>query len=593
MKSKPLLSTHERYFRKAKRFLARSVVQSTVQMISKESIPVETSEIRLFSVIRNESLRLPYFLDYYRKLGVDRFFFLDNDSTDDTRELLSTSPETHLFSCKKHFKNKAYWLDTLLRNYGKGHWCVVIDADEFLILPPPFEYNLKDYCHSLEQTPANALRCLLLDMYPKEPLSTRHYETGTNPLLQASFFDPGPYPLKQLWLSDDSLLRNNFNPLSFYGGMRERVFGLKAICLSKVPLFFYHSKMFLTRGAHFLDEAKFSSDQGALLHFKYLADFPLKVREAIERQQYDDHSMEYRFYAKKLDQNETLSLFDRKVSIRYQNPQQLLRLGILKKTLAEPIKIHAHSRETKNKSPVQGLWIGNKLSRLEELSILSFLKNGHPFHLYLYEPLDTPAPAGTQIMDAREIIPQQDVFSYDGAWPGAGSYAGFSDLFRFKLLSLKGGWYVDLDVTCLKAFDFPGDYFFRGNHLTGAVGNVLKCPQGSPFAKEVFETLKKKLDKNNTNWHLPNNLLWQLIQEHALSSFIFDDLAPDDRFGTVQKLVLEPPALDKDWHFIHWCQEHWRRQGWDKNEPKHGSLYEELLRRYEEVPPSFVSSNKR
>ena len=42
-----------------------------------------------FCTIRNEQPRLPYFLKYYRELGVDHFLFVDNDSADATAEYLS------------------------------------------------------------------------------------------------------------------------------------------------------------------------------------------------------------------------------------------------------------------------------------------------------------------------------------------------------------------------------------------------------------------------------------------------------------------------------------------------------------------------
>ena len=39
----------------------------------------DLDEIRLFAKVRNEAKRLPFFLCYYRALGVDRFFIIDND----------------------------------------------------------------------------------------------------------------------------------------------------------------------------------------------------------------------------------------------------------------------------------------------------------------------------------------------------------------------------------------------------------------------------------------------------------------------------------------------------------------------------------
>ena len=36
---------------------------------------------------------------------------------------------------------------------------------------------------------------------------------------------------------------------------------------------------------------------------------------------------------------------------------------------------------------VQSLWVGSNLSLMEVYSIKSFLKTGHEFHLYIYEPI--------------------------------------------------------------------------------------------------------------------------------------------------------------------------------------------------------------
>ena len=52
---------------------------------------------------------------------------------------------------------------------------------------------------------------------------------------------------------------------------------------------------------------------------------------------------------------------------------------------------------------IQTLWIGGELSVLEQLSLASFLKNGHGVHLYTYDGV-TGAPAGTEIRDGREIL---------------------------------------------------------------------------------------------------------------------------------------------------------------------------------------------
>jgi len=37
---------------------------------------------------------------------------------------------------------------------------------------------------------------------------------------------------------------------------------------------------------------------------------------------------------------------------------------------------------------IQSLWVGQRLSSMERLSIQSFLKNGHPFHLFAYNEIE-------------------------------------------------------------------------------------------------------------------------------------------------------------------------------------------------------------
>ena len=52
---------------------------------------------------------------------------------------------------------------------------------------------------------------------------------------------------------------------------------------------------------------------------------------------------------------------------------------------------------------VQSLWIGPSLSNLEKLSISSFIKNGHDFHLYAHEPVEG-IPPGTTLKDGNDIL---------------------------------------------------------------------------------------------------------------------------------------------------------------------------------------------
>lgn len=107
----------------------------------------------------------------------------------------------------------------------------------------------------------------------------------------------------------------------------------------------------------------------------------------------------------------------------------------------------------KNNILIQGLWVGNKLTNLHKMCVESFIKNDHLYILYTYEKI-VNLPENVVIMDANELIPESLVYKFSD------SYAGFSDLFRNALLYYKGGWYVDLDIYCIKKFDFEQNQIY-------------------------------------------------------------------------------------------------------------------------------------
>ena len=114
---------------------------------------------------------------------------------------------------------------------------------------------------------------------------------------------------------------------------------------------------------------------------------------------------------------------------------------------------------------VQSLWIGPSLSNLEKLSISSFIKNGHDFHLYIYEPVEG-IPEGTTIKDGNDILPEKDIFSYSNSEAGKSSVSAFSNIFRFQLLYLKGNYWVDTDMVSTQFLNIPEPYLFTTEPIT-------------------------------------------------------------------------------------------------------------------------------
>jgi hypothetical protein len=238
---------------------------------------------------------------------------------------------------------------------------------------------------------------------------------------------------------------------------------------------------------------------------------------------------------------------------------------------------------------IQSLWVGNRLSMMERLSIQSFLQHGHEYHLYGYEPI-VNAPEGAMLRDAAEILPAAAIFQYTAH----ASYAGFSNYFRYKLLLEWGDWWVDTDVVCLRRFEFATPHVFSAEAAnTGPVpaSAVIRSPAGSPAMRHAWEVCQSRR---------PETLQWgetgpRLVAEAIKACGLEACVQPPEVFCPVAckhwRMLLEEeaplPSFNKS-SAIHLWNELWRRNDCAKDAAfPPGSLYEQLKRRY---PPAQAPS---
>lgn len=238
---------------------------------------------------------------------------------------------------------------------------------------------------------------------------------------------------------------------------------------------------------------------------------------------------------------------------------------------------------------VQGLWIDGELSPLEWLTIRSFQKQGYIFHLYTYH-LQIKVPENTIVLNANHIIPKNDVFQYKNTnqyGHGKGSYAGFSDIFRYKLLYENGGWWTDMDITCLKRLP-EKEYVFRSNKsIQKAIGNVIFCPQKSELMRLCYEKSIVQIQEDNIDWNRPIEILNESIQELELQKFIIDISNPDSwpLVGNLMNQISVP----KDFYCIHWMNEEWRRLNLSKTSFPESSVLYQLCKTHE-IPVRRIST---
>lgn len=197
-------------------------------------------------------------------------------------------------------------------------------------------------------------------------------------------------------------------------------------------------------------------------------------------------------------------------------------------------------------------------------------------------------------MKTGKSTPENKIFLDD-----RGIIASFSDYFRVKLLYKNGGWWVDMDIVCLKTFDFSSEYCFSSEYnQKEKYPNIgcIKCPPKSDIMFEYVDLLERYLESNQeVQWGLFGPRFMKAILSqyestayiHTPETFIMPKLICSDNkvllfynlFNVMDEGVIEKGLQDS--YSIHLYNELWRLQGVDKFKPfEDGSPLDYLQKLY-------------
>lgn len=273
--------------------------------VADRTAAIRPGDILLFACMRNEAARLPFFLTHYRRLGVRHFLIVSNDSTDDSVTLLRGAADASLWTTSHSYRGSRFgmdWVNGLLARYGHGHWCLTVDADELLLLPHHQTRGLPGLTAWLDGRGAPAMVALMLDLYPRGPLSQAQCAPDRDPTEMLGWFDPAGYDWQR---------QPRFQSISIRGGPRQRVFfgdaPQQAPHLHKIPLIRWHWRYAYLSSTHLAlpprlnqgFDARLNLPSGVLLHTKFLDQAIDKAREDRHRRAHFTHAEDYgRYYAR-------------------------------------------------------------------------------------------------------------------------------------------------------------------------------------------------------------------------------------------------------------------------------------------------------
>lgn len=282
------IETLSKYGDKKKEELINELCNINIEKLCDNSTSNSSNNsVVLFCVIRNEYGRIHHFINYYKKIGVKSFVFLDNNSDDGTKRYLLKQEGVVLYSTTDEYSSlrRVAWLNYLLLMHGNKKWCLVVDSDEYITYLNFESCSLERIITTANRKSIKRVEGFLLDMYPKGKMFCGGESCAF--LKDNIFYDYTGYEVN-MWKHGTYIK----------GGPRKRVFNCDVL-LSKYPLFLFDDEVFYAN-SHYLLPDNLGSEVPiwfAIRHYKFLDKKDLnKVKTAVESENYFRSSEEYKKY---------------------------------------------------------------------------------------------------------------------------------------------------------------------------------------------------------------------------------------------------------------------------------------------------------
>lgn len=311
---------------------------------------IEEAPIALYSIVHNEAYFLPAFLDHYRRLGVKQFIFVDDNSTDETEEILRSNSDCVVlksefgygeyvlrrgrFGLRYHKVRAGILLKRLIpQQFFANRWAMYADPDEFLILPSIFP-NLESLVGQLDRHSVRMVMASMVEFYPSR-FSVLQRETSV-PANLSELLKKSPYfDSHQLIQLNRSRKPTRLNPsasgrlFDSYGVSNvTRQQGVPRLeigsATQKVPLIKASRRTYL-RDSHNGSRIPPVDILLCVAHFKFTSDLLRRFKVAMERGTWSHGSKKYGKYEKLIEAMKAVdgSFLEGCLSRRYQSPADL------------------------------------------------------------------------------------------------------------------------------------------------------------------------------------------------------------------------------------------------------------------------------
>lgn len=302
-----------------------------------ETIEYSENEVIVFCLVKNGEQYIKEFIGHYLKLGVKHIVFLDNGSTDRTIETAKDYDKVTILKTDFPFakRNNMRMRDYLLNRFAKNRWSLCVDIDEFFDYPFSDILNLEGLINYLNKNNYTAVVTQMLDMFPEDITRGRKKKFLRN---EHKYYCLNNLVKRDYCLESGGSVETGIK--AHFGGVRKDLFKVGDLCLTKHALILNDKNTERGNFGHFLNKGRVSDFSAVLFHYKFTDNFFEQAEDAARREQYYNHSEEYKKYHNVLKKTIILRL-KKENSINFKNTSELVNAGFL--TVSEKYKSFAEN----------------------------------------------------------------------------------------------------------------------------------------------------------------------------------------------------------------------------------------------------------
>ncbi len=247
-----------------------------IEHLHGDGFHVPEGEVLAIVLVRDGAYYLDAFFEYYRKLGIKYFAFIDNGSTDET--IARIRKEEGCVIDRAVLPLARY--EDLMRGYpaqqyGQNRWCLYVDMDEQFDFEGRECHGLPALIRYLETRGDTALVAQMLEMFPSAPLENvkdLSFEQSLDVFTHYDIRAVDSFDYHSPKIAFEALLRSNrltSEAVKYkFGGVRGKVFG-EACCLTKHPLIYNGENVVAAPHPHLSQNVTVSDFTAVIRHYKF------------------------------------------------------------------------------------------------------------------------------------------------------------------------------------------------------------------------------------------------------------------------------------------------------------------------------------